>query len=107
MPHQPNPTSLTFADRHVGPDDAQVATMLGALGFRSLEELMAAAVPEGIRSTSPLRLPAPVPEGEAVAELRALAGRNRSLEPMIGLGYSGTVTPAVIRRNVVEDPAWY
>ncbi|WP_238993308.1 aminomethyl-transferring glycine dehydrogenase [Marmoricola caldifontis] len=81
--------------------------MLKALGFDSLEQLMAAAVPGGIRTADELGLPEPVDEEAAAAELRALAGRNNPLEPMIGLGYSGTVTPAVVRRNVLEDPAWY
>ena len=109
----PTPTSTgardaaPFVARHVGPDAAQVARMLEVLGYDSLEELMAAAVPPAIRSDAPLDLPEPVTEAEAVAELRALAGRNRPLEPMIGLGYAGTVTPAVVRRNVLEDPSWY
>ena len=96
-----------FVDRHVGPDEPQQSQMLKALGFDSLDQLMGAAVPGGIRAAAALDLPAPVDEEEAVAELRALAGRNRALEPMIGLGYSGTVTPAVVRRNVLEDPSWY
>jgi glycine dehydrogenase len=96
-----------FVDRHIGPDLAEQTEMLKVLGFDSLEQLMAAAVPDGIRSTEPLQLPVPADEEEAGRELRALAGRNRPLEPMIGLGYAGTVTPPVIRRNVLEDPAWY
>src|SRR4051812_43514276 len=81
--------------------------MLKTLGFDSLDQLMAAAVPGGIRSASELDLPDAVDEQQTAAELRALAGKNAPLEPMIGLGYSGTVTPAVVRRNVLEDPAWY
>jgi glycine dehydrogenase len=96
-----------FVDRHIGPDDPQQTEMLKALGHASLEELMAAAVPEAIRTAAPLQLPEPVGEEEALAELRALAARNNPLEPMIGLGYHGTTTPAVVRRNVLEDPAWY
>jgi glycine dehydrogenase len=96
-----------FVDRHVGPDELQQTEMLKALGFDSLEQLMEAAVPGGIRAAAELRLPAAVDEEQTAAELRALAAENRPLEPMIGLGYSGTVTPAVIRRNVLEDPAWY
>jgi glycine dehydrogenase len=95
-----------FVDRHVGPDHEQQAAMLKELGFASLEELMDAAVPGGIRADG-LGLPDGVDEETAARELRALAGLNRPLEPMIGLGYHGTVTPAVIRRNVLEDPAWY
>jgi glycine dehydrogenase len=96
-----------FIDRHIGPDEAQQTEMLKALGFDSLEQLMAAAVPGGIRAAAELDLPAPVSEEETAAELRAIAAANSPLEPMIGLGYSGTVTPAVVRRNVLEDPSWY
>ena len=99
--------ALSFVDRHVGPDEAEQAEMLKTLGFDSLDQLMAAAVPGAIRATAALDLPAPVDEEQAVAELRALAASNNALEPMIGLGYSGTVTPAVVRRNVLEDPSWY
>jgi glycine dehydrogenase len=68
---------------------------------------MDAAIPEGIRTTTPLRLPAAATEPEVIAELRAVATRNRVMVQMIGLGYHGTHTPAVIRRNVLENPAWY
>ncbi len=99
-------TAHTFVDRHVGPDHEQQETMLKELGFATLDDLMDAAVPGGIRAHG-LDLPDGVDEETAARELRALASLNRPLEPMIGLGYHGTVTPAVIRRNVLEDPAWY
>jgi glycine dehydrogenase len=97
----------SFADRHIGPDADQVATMLAAVGHASLDALMDAAVPAGIRSRTPLELPDARTEEQAARELRALAARNNAHEAMIGLGYHGTVTPAVIRRNVLEDPSWY
>src|SRR4051812_39476643 len=104
----PDPiTALAFVDRHIGPDLAEQTEMLKVLGFDSLDQLMAAAVPDGIRAAGQLQLPDPVDEKQALRELRALSRRNRPLAPMIGLGYSGTVTPAVIRRNLLEDPAWY
>ncbi len=96
-----------FSRRHIGPDDASRATMLAALGFESLDELMQAAVPGGIRAGAALDLPAAASEEETARELRALAARNAPREPMIGLGYHGTVTPPVVRRNVLEDPSWY
>jgi glycine dehydrogenase len=99
--------ALPFAARHIGPDDAQVATMLEALGHDSLDSLMAAAVPAGIRAAESLDLPRPVSEAAAARELRELAAANRTAEAMIGLGYHGTITPPVIRRNVLEDPSWY
>jgi glycine dehydrogenase len=96
-----------FAGRHIGIDADGRAKMLAQIGFADLESLMDAAVPRGIRTTTGLRLPAPVTEAEAAEELAALAGRNVVSVPMIGLGYHPTITPAVIRRNVLEDPAWY
>ncbi|HWI42410.1 MAG TPA: aminomethyl-transferring glycine dehydrogenase [Nocardioides sp.] len=99
--------SAPFVNRHIGPDADQVTAMLDRLGYSSLEDLMDAAVPKSIRSTELLDLPDAVSEEEAAAELRALAAANVPGEPMIGLGYHATVTPAVIRRNVLEDPSWY
>ncbi|GAB2633970.1 aminomethyl-transferring glycine dehydrogenase [Nocardioides ginkgobilobae] len=99
--------SAAFADRHIGPRPAEVEAMLAAVGFDSLEALMSAAVPGGIRSAAALSLPEAATETQVARELRDLAARNRPAEPMIGLGYHGTTTPPVIRRNVLEDPAWY
>jgi len=96
-----------FVDRHIGPDDAAIAEMLKVVGFDSLDALMEAAVPGRIRATEVLSLPEAASEALAVAELRALAERNVPGSPMIGLGYHGTITPPVIRRNVLEDPSWY
>jgi len=100
-------SSAPFAGRHIGTDPAEQAAMLAAVGYPSLARLCAAAVPATIADTSPLRLPAAADEAAVLAELRALAGRNRTLTSMIGLGYADTVTPPVIRRNVLEDPSWY
>ncbi|MBS4753788.1 aminomethyl-transferring glycine dehydrogenase [Nocardioides sp. zg-ZUI104] len=99
--------SAPFVNRHIGPDDRQVATMLDRLGHASLDALMDEAVPATIRTREPLKLPAALSEEATAAELRALAAANVPGEPMIGLGYHATVTPAVIRRNVLEDPSWY
>ena len=100
-------SSTPFADRHIGPRPADLEAMLARVGFDSLEALMSAAVPGGIRSAASLSLPEPASESRVARELRELAARNRPAEPMIGLGYHGTTTPPVIRRNVLEDPAWY
>jgi len=96
-----------FAARHVGPDTDAVASMLASVGQPSLDALIARAVPPAIRSHRPLDLPAPITEPEVIEELRALAARNRRATAMIGDGYHRTHTPAVIRRNVLESPAWY
>ena len=96
-----------FVARHIGPREDDIAHMLGALGHESLEALMSAAIPGGIRSAAALDLPDALDEEATARALRALAAQNRPAEAMIGLGYHGTITPAVIRRNVLEDPSWY
>ncbi|MET8121650.1 aminomethyl-transferring glycine dehydrogenase [Micromonospora sp. NPDC005291] len=96
-----------FATRHIGPGPDDERRMLEVVGHGSIDELMDAAIPEVIRWHGTLDLPDPATEAETIAELRALAARNTVAVSMIGLGYHGTHTPAVIRRNVLEDPAWY
>ncbi len=96
-----------FAGRHVGPRADEVAKMLAVVGHGSLAELAEAAVPAAIRATERLKLPAAASEPQVLAELRAVASRNTVVTPMIGCGYSGTHTPGVILRNVLESPAWY
>ena len=98
---------IPFEQRHIGPDGEAQAKMLAQVGYGSLDELTAAAVPDVIRSAEALNLPAARTEAEVLAELRSLADRNQVLAPMIGLGYYGTFTPPVILRNVMENPAWY
>jgi len=100
-------SAAPFAGRHIGPSPDEQAKMLAVLGAGSLEELAASAVPAAIAATERLDLPAGLSEPEVLAELRALADRNRVTVPMIGLGYSGTHTPPVVLRNVLENPAWY
>lgn len=98
---------IPFEQRHIGPDDAAQAKMLAQVGYGSLDELTAAAVPDVIKSAEALELPAARTEAEVLAELRSLADRNQVLGSMIGLGYYGTFTPPVILRNVMENPSWY
>ncbi|WP_338694218.1 aminomethyl-transferring glycine dehydrogenase [Streptomyces sp. Q6] len=98
---------IPFEQRHIGPDDAAQAKMLAQVGYGSLDELTAAAVPDVIKSAEALRLPGARSEAEVLAELRSLADRNQVLGSMIGLGYYGTFTPPVILRNVMENPSWY
>jgi glycine dehydrogenase len=95
-----------FAARHVGPDSGEVEAMLADLGLGSLDELVDRAVPRSIRDDA-LELPAARSERECADALAALASRNQMMTSLIGLGYSGTVTPPVIQRNVLENPAWY
>ena len=98
---------LPFVERHIGLRPTDIESMLETVGFASLDELMAAAVPGGIRSEADLQLPEPATEDTVARELRELASANRPAESMIGLGYHPTLTPPVIRRNVLEDPSWY
>jgi glycine dehydrogenase len=96
-----------FATRHIGPSDAEQARMLQAVGYESVADLVAVAVPGAIRTATAMALPEAVNEQEALAELRALAGKNQVLTSMIGLGYHDTITPGVVLRNVLENPGWY
>jgi glycine cleavage system P protein (glycine dehydrogenase) len=99
---------MDFASRHIGPSPAEQDHMLGTLGYSSLDELTAAALPPGLGDGSGLAgLPPALSEAQALQRLRGLAAENQVLTSMIGLGYYGTVTPAVIRRNVLENPGWY
>ncbi len=96
-----------FVGRHVGPRPDDVARMLEVVGYDSLEALVEAATPEGIRGEAPLDIEAAASEQAVIAELRALAAKNSVVTPMIGLGYYGTQTPPVVLRNILENPAWY
>lgn len=98
-----------FGRRHIGTTPHDHEWMLAALGYDSLDALMDAAVPTAIRMHEVVDsvIPAAATEREALAELRALADANTVRTSMIGLGYSGTITPAVIQRNVLENPSWY
>jgi glycine dehydrogenase len=96
-----------FGRRHVGPSGTDQAAMLSLLGYATREALMDAIVPASIRRRSPMGLPSGKPEAEALAELKAIAAKNRVLRSWIGQGYYGTHTPGVILRNILENPAWY
>ncbi|GAA2951604.1 aminomethyl-transferring glycine dehydrogenase [Glutamicibacter bergerei] len=100
-------TSSEFVSRHIGPRPADVNHMLSTLGYSSLDELIDTAVPADIRQASALDLPSALSETEALAHLRGLASKNVMKTQMIGQGFYDTITPPVIRRNIVENPAWY
>jgi glycine dehydrogenase len=99
--------ATTFARRHIGPAPRDVAAMLQTLGSTSLSALMAETLPASIRQQAPLDLGQPLSETEALAHMRELALRNQVFTSLIGQGYSGTILPAVIQRNILESPAWY
>src|ERR1700723_2796832 len=99
--------ATTFARRHIGPAPRDVAAMLQALGSTSLTALMSETLPTSIRQLAPLDLGAPRSETEALAHMSELGARNQVFTSLIGQGYSGTILPAVIQRNILENPAWY
>ncbi|HEU4774074.1 MAG TPA: aminomethyl-transferring glycine dehydrogenase [Lysobacter sp.] len=96
-----------FVERHIGPNDAEVAQMLRVVGHESLESFTDAIVPESIRTHDPLTLPEAVTEVDALAQIREIADRNQVFRSFIGQGYYGTHTPNVILRNILENPGWY
>jgi glycine dehydrogenase len=96
-----------FVPRHIGPTEADEQHMLSVIGAASRRALIEAVLPPAIARTRPMALPAPVGEAQALAELKAIAGRNQVLRSFIGQGYHGTHTPGVILRNILENPAWY
>src|SRR5207247_4210722 len=97
----------SFARRHIGPNEREVAAMLSDVGFESLGTLIDAAVPKNIRLDRPLNLPEAKSEMEALAELRMIAKRNKVARSSIGAGYYDCITPPVIQRNILENPGWY
>jgi glycine dehydrogenase len=96
-----------FVRRHIGPSAGETAQMLHELGFASLDGLMDAVVPAGIRLPKPLQLPAGLAEYDALNALRAIARKNQVFRSFIGMGYSDCITPPVIQRNLLENPGWY
>ncbi|MCD9033833.1 aminomethyl-transferring glycine dehydrogenase [Luteimonas sp. Y-2-2-4F] len=96
-----------FLARHIGPNEAEIAHMLGVVGQPSLDAMTDAIVPASIRLDAPLDLPAPLDEHEALARIRAVAKKNKVFRSFIGQGYYGTRTPNVVLRNILENPAWY
>jgi glycine dehydrogenase len=96
-----------FADRHIGPNPADQDAMLALLGYPTLDALVDAAAPGAIREREPLGIGDALSEINAIAALQSLADRNEVFTSLIGLGYYDTITPAVILRNVLENPAWY
>ena len=111
MPEHQSLTELEGTDefiaRHIGPMPAEQDVMLEAIGAASLDALISETVPASILLDAPLDLPGAVTERAALARLREVAAENVVMTSLIGQGYSDTITPAVIQRNVLENPAWY
>ena len=96
-----------FVRRHIGPSASDMAHMLDTIGVESVDALLDMTMPDSIRSDQPLGMAPAVPEAEAIRRLRAIASKNQVVTSLIGMGYTGTITPPVIARNVLENPAWY
>jgi len=97
----------SFARRHIGPNEEEVRVMLREVGFEDLDSLVEAAVPRNIRLDRDLNLPEAKSEMEALTELRAISRKNKLPRSFIGCGYSDSITPPVIQRNILENPGWY
>lgn len=104
---QPENLPEGFARRHIGPSQQDIEEMLAAVGVSSIEELIAETLPDGIRQSTQLEMGDALSETEALARVREIAARNQVMTSLIGMGYYGTILPAVIQRNVLENPAWY
>jgi glycine dehydrogenase len=102
-----NEAATNFVRRHIGPSPRDVEAMLETVGAKSLAALMSQTLPSSIRQQKPLDLGAPLSETEALAHMSQLAAQNQPFTSLIGQGYSGTILPAVIQRNILENPAWY
>ena len=96
-----------FLWRHIGPRPEDIENMLKVVGVSSLDELIEQTVPESIRLKKPLDLPAPLTEFEFISRMKSVASKNKLYRTFIGQGYYDTITPAVIQRNILENPAWY
>ena len=102
-----NEAATTFARRHIGPSPRDIKAMLETVGAKSLNALMAETLPSSIRQKTPLDLGAALSETESLAHMSELASQNQVFTSLIGQGYFGTILPAVIQRNILENPAWY
>src|SRR5574344_2375962 len=96
-----------LSDRHIGIRESDIPDMLKRIGVKSLGELISRTIPSKIRLNDPLKLKAPMSESEFLSHINALAAKNRIFKTYIGTGWYGTITPAVIQRNVFENPVWY
>src|SRR6201988_92375 len=102
-----NEAATTFVRRHIGPSPRDIDAMLETVGAKSLGALMGETLPSSIRQKAPLDLGSALSETESLSHMRELASQNPVFTSLIGQGYAGTILPAVIQRNILENPAWY
>jgi len=100
-------SKYTFANRHIGPRDAEIKEMLTAISYNSVEQLIADTIPETIRLKSDLNLPKAISENHSIEHIKRLAKKNKNYRSYIGMGYFNTILPGVIQRNILENPGWY
>ncbi len=96
-----------FSNRHIGPSDDEIKQLLNEIGIQSLDQLVDETIPENIRFRDKLNLSEPLTEHEFIQHIKELASKNKVYRSYIGLGYYGTITPSVIKRNILENPGWY
>ena len=96
-----------FQDRHIGPRTKEIATMLSAIDYNSVEELIGDTIPENIRLEGDLNLPEALTESRYKEHIKSLAKKNKNYRSYIGMGYFNTILPGVIQRNILENPGWY
>ena len=96
-----------FIERHLGPNEEEIKKMLDKIGVNSISQLLEETIPEGIRLKNPLQLPEGISEYEFAKHINLLGGKNKVFETFIGLGYHPSIVPAVIQRNILENPGWY
>ena len=101
------PYTDRFAERHIGPDEGEIAAMLEELGVGSIDELIDNAVPQQIRMLDAFQLESGKSEYELLNELKEIGAQNQVFRSFIGMGYADCITPAVIQRNILENPGWY
>lgn len=99
--------SVTYQERHIGPNESETNAMLKAIGVASLDELIQRTVPKGIRTAKALDVGPALSEREHLDNMRVLGAKNKVFRSYLGMGYSGTVLPPPIQRNVFENPGWY
>ena len=96
-----------FVERHIGPNEVEVQKMLAKINANSIDELLDQTIPESIRLNEPLNLEREISEFEFSKHIQELGRKNKKFSNFIGLGYHPTITPAVIQRNILENPGWY
>ena len=101
------PPADMFIDRHIGLDGDEINAMLSTLGLKSLEDLVQKTIPAEILDDTPLNIGVAADELNTIKSLRSIAGKNKVTRSYIGMGYTGTITPSVILRNILENPGWY